>query len=233
MSLTNSEIAELRRAIASLRRHASENVDNLHGQLKVDFYTVSRYATLLNGTPAYETFHKLVREQFNTVESTTDSTIGVHLTGCMTSEKYGNSACAPSCLGNLPTSNTIPCDETVIVAIPENGGYFFITKNVGRKEYARLYLSEFKGFSGKEKTYLQSQGISAVILVDFQERPIYVNGSNISYVSDLPERHEHIPLENKVQTNDSAMLIIIFIVIFGLFIVIALLLYNRNNMSSL
>jgi hypothetical protein len=210
-------------------------VDFLHGQLKVDFDTVIRYATLLRDTPAYETFDKLIREQFNNVDSTADSTIGLSLAGCLISEKYGNNPCSPGCLGNIPTKNTISCDETVIVAIPQNNGYFFLTKNIGKKEYARLYLSEYKGFSAEEKAFLKQNGITAVILADFQEKPIYVNGSNIYYVGELPER-QNIPTilfeENSTPSSDTGILYLIFIVILALVIAISVILYNKYQRNK-
>ncbi len=221
MSLANSEILNLRRAIASLRRHASERIDSLHGQLKLDFETVTRYAVMLQGTSNYEILDRLIREQFDSINSAADETIGLSVAGCLISEKYGNNGCSPSCLGNIQTTNTVPCDETVIVAISKGDGYFFITKNVGKKEYARLYLSEYKGLSIEEKNFLFSNNITAVILVDFQDRPIYINGSNIHYVESLPERQEksYLPADPST-TDDKIMLYLVFIIIFALLLAI-------------
>ena len=200
--------------------HASERIDSLHGQLKLDFETVTGYAVMLKELPITRSSIRLIREQFDSINSAADETIGLSVAGCLISEKYGNNGCSPSCLGNIQTTNTVPCDETVIVAISKGDGYLYYEK-CWKERVCSTYLSEYKGLSIEEKNFLFSNNITAVILVDFQDRPIYINGSNIHYVESLPERQEksYLPADPST-TDDKIMLYLVFIIIFALLLAI-------------
>lgn len=229
--LSEEQLLEI---IQNLRNNEYVPIKRLHGSLKTDFETLSKYISLIHQTNSYPLLKDMINNEFSKIENVTPGTIGSFFYGSSVNVNMDPQECSALHAGSIPNDDSEwnKCKNTVILANQSSNGYDFSLLNMGDdKSHAYIHVNhqdfnEFNGFSKMEKNKLKKYGVEYVYL--------YGYGDETSHQKDLIGSAVHIDelkcRQDKHQSSSGISWI--FLLILVIFIVILLVALFGNSKES-
>lgn len=169
---------ELIQIVGRLKDSSHTPLKRLHGTLKTDFDTITKYIGLTYNTNSYPLLLNLINEQFeDNPEKVTPGTIGAFFRGSNMKIGFDPVECSALGAGAIPNEDADwkSCKNTVILAINNHNGYDFSLLKMGDDpSHAYVHVNhvnhdEFNGFSSEEKRKLKKYGIEYVYLHGYED----------------------------------------------------------------
>ncbi|SPN79080.1 Transmembrane domain-containing protein [Brazilian cedratvirus IHUMI] len=227
------DVEDLRKVLRRLRPFALVSITALNGEAKVDFDTIVNYVDCFYSSGNYESLHEVIREEFQVTNG--DRLLPGSVAAYMIGSVATNDSCHPISLGSAPApTQRKSCNERVLLASYQDGGYSFTPLNTIESSSCLLYLpdivqdSSFLGLCEAEKTELSKLGVEKVKIRGYNGRGEKVNLSN-GYVplSVVQTREGNLPepavVANQVveeaRSYNLAFLLLLVIIIIILFFI--------------
>lgn len=206
--MSAEELPTINKALVNLKQKEELNIHDPRVQEDLDL--IKRHLLWTKSKENFNLLNQMITNIFGNdfpKGSLENISINIYMTGCNYTQNKGLGNCNPICIESLQNPELPSCDETVILAVPKNGRYIFVTKNlIGDR--AKIYVPQYRGLKDEEKKELEDLGIKKVQFYDYQMMPL----NKEEDLSQIIERKVEAP---KSDLNFLMILLVGIIIIFA------------------
>ncbi len=238
---------ELERSIEKLSKYHYVKLTEINSELDKYYRHLTGTLPILYDTERYSTLCDLLRKHFSDIQDIKPGTIGSYCYGCLSQVgKSFNSLCTPICSNSIRSESSHgSCDNTVISALTKNkdtDDYNLKVISTGDTLEGRSHayvhincerLSDFDGFTSKEKRKFERMGIKQISLIGYKSSKldyvIFTDWISLSKCKSRKKVSKYSPLLHATPSQENAGgLVIIILIILALIILGYNFIYRRR-----